>query len=100
MLVHTVLFWMKKGSPRSAARRLADECRTYLRTPSVRHLWAGPPAGTGARDVIDATYDVGLTVVFDDVKGHDAYQVHPRHKSFIARNHKRWLRVTVMDVQA
>jgi hypothetical protein len=31
------------------------------------------------RDVINTTYDVGTTVIFDDVAGHDAYQAHPLH---------------------
>jgi hypothetical protein len=99
MLVHTVFFWLKKGAPKSAAKALVADCRKYLQTPTVRHLWAAPPARTPVRDVVDATYDVGLTVVFDDVAGHDAYQEHPDHKAFIARNKKHWLRVVVYDVQ-
>jgi hypothetical protein len=97
MLVHTVFFWLKKSAPKSAARRLADDCRRLLRTPSVAELWAGPPASTPARDVIDSTYDVGLTVVFRSVADHDAYQEHPDHRKFIARNKKHWQRVVVYD---
>jgi hypothetical protein len=97
MLVHTVFFWLKKGAPASAKKRLIDDCRKYLKTPTVRHLWAGPVAKTPVRPVVDATYDVGLTVVFDGVKAHDAYQVHPRHLEFIKRNQSRWLKVAVYD---
>jgi len=99
MLVHSVFFWLRKSAPKSARAALIKDCLKYLKTPSVRHLWAGPPADTPERPVIDATYDVGLTVVFDDVKGHDAYQDHPDHLKFIERNKKHWQRVAVYDIQ-
>jgi hypothetical protein len=97
MLVHTVFFWLKKSAPKAAARRLAADCRRYLLTPTVLQLWAGPPAATPARDVVDATYHVGLTVLFRNVADHDAYQAHPDHKKFIARHKKRLQRVVVYD---
>lgn len=99
MLIHTVFFWLRKSAPKSARAALVKDCLKYLKTPTVTHLWAGPPAPTAERPVIDATYDVGLTVVFDDLKGHDAYQDHPDHKTFIERNKKHWQKVAVYDVQ-
>ena len=99
MLVHSVFFWLKKSAPKGAAAKLVKECRTYLKTSTVRHLWAAPPAPTPDRPVIDATYDVGLTVVFDDLRGHDAYQEDPQHLKFIARNKALWQRVAVYDIQ-
>lgn len=100
MLVHTVFFWLKKSAPGGARDQLVKDCHAYLKTSTVKHLWAGPPSTkTPHRDVVDATYDVGLTVVFDDAAGHDAYQDDPRHKEFIERNKAHWQRVVVYDVQ-
>jgi len=99
MLVHTVFFWLKKSAPRDAARKLAADALKYLNTPTVAHLWAAPPAKTPPRDVVDSTYDVGLSVVFKTVADHDAYQEHPDHMTFIARNKKHWQRVVVYDFQ-
>ena len=82
MLVHTVFFWMKKNAPKSAAKQTMKDALKYLKTPTVKHLWAGLPAKTEARDVINATYDVGLTVTFDSVADHDAYQEDPEHLSW------------------
>jgi hypothetical protein len=97
MFIHQVLFWMKPGAPADAARKLADDCHTYLgKVPTVRHLWAGPPAMT-PRDVVDNSYGVGLCVVLDDTAGHDVYQEHPLHKEFIARNKENWQRVQIYD---
>ena len=99
MLVHTVFFWMKKNAPKSAAQQTMKDALKYLNTPTVKNLWAGLPAKTEARDVINATYDVGLTVTFDTIADHDAYQEDPEHQVFIKRNKKNWLRVEVFDFQ-
>jgi len=99
MLVHTVFFWMKKNAPKGAARQTMKDALKYLKSPTVKHLWAGLPAKTEARDVNNATYDVGLTVTFGSVADHDAYQVAPEHQVFIKRNKKNWLRVEVFDFQ-
>jgi hypothetical protein len=99
MLVHTVFFWMKKNAPKGAAKQTVQDALKYLKTPTVKQLWAGPPAKTAARDVINSTYDVGLTVTFDSVADHDAYQEDPQHQVFIRRNKKNWLRVEVFDFQ-
>jgi hypothetical protein len=97
MFVHTVFFWLKPGTPQAARDQLVRDCTDCLGTiPTVRHLWAGPPAMT-PRDVVDNSYGVGLCVVFDDRAGHDAYQDHPSHKTFIERNQAHWQRVQVYD---
>jgi hypothetical protein len=99
MLVHTVFFWMKKSAPKGAARQTIQDALKYLNGPTVKQLWAGPPAKTEVRDVVNATYDAGLTVVFDSIADHDAYQEDPQHQVFIRRNKKHWLRVEVYDFQ-
>ena len=97
MFVHTVYFWMNPGVTDAQRRQLVDDCKAYLsKIPSVRHLWAGPPAMT-PRDVVDNSYDVGLCVVLDDAAGHDVYQEHALHKEFIARNKPHWKRVQIYD---
>ena len=97
MFVHTVYFWLNAGTPDDARRQLINDCRELLgKIPTVRHLWSGPPAMT-PRDVVDNSYDVGLSVILDDAEGHDAYQTHPKHQEFIARNKPHWKRVQVYD---
>ena len=78
---------------------MIEDCRSYLgKVPAVRHLFAGRPMNT-PREVVDNSYDVGLTVVLDDSAGHDVYQEHPLHKDFIARNKEHWQRVQIYDHQ-
>jgi stress responsive alpha/beta barrel protein len=47
--------------------------------------------------VVDNSYSVGLAVVLPDKAAHDAYQKHPLHLEFIARNQPHWDRVRVHD---
>jgi hypothetical protein len=97
MFIHSVYFWLKPGTTDNARQQLLADCRTYLtKIPTVRQLWAGPPAMT-PRTVVDNSYAVGLTVILDDVAGHDVYQEHPLHKEFGDRNRAHWARVQVYD---
>ena len=98
MLVHIVFFWVRKEAPASARQQLLDDCPKYLKSPTVKHLWVGTPADTPERDVVNATFDVGLTAIFDDLAGHNAYQEHPQHDKFIERNKPNFLRVEVFNV--
>ena len=52
MLVHNVFFWMKKNAPKNAAKQTIQDALKYLKSPSVKQIWAGAPAKTPARDVI------------------------------------------------
>ena len=97
MLIHTVYFWLKPAATEAHRKQLIHDCQKYLgKIPAVRQLWAGVPAMT-PRDVVDNSYAVGLTVVLEDVAGHDVYQAHPLHKEFIQRNQAHWARVQVYD---
>ena len=98
MLVHNVYFWVRKDAPASVRQQLLEDCSKYLKSPTVKHFWVGTPADTPRRDVINATFDVGMTVVFEDVAGHNAYQEHPQHDVFTKRNKPNFLRVEVFDV--
>ena len=97
MFIHTVYFWLKPGTSEPARAQLVRDCREYLgKIPAVRQLWAGGPAMT-PRDVVDNSYGVGLTVLLDNAAGHDVYQDHPLHQTFIERNKQHWARVQVYD---
>ena len=99
MFVHTVYFWVHADTPAAAVEQLVNDCQTLLSgVPTVRHVWAGKPVGS-ARPVVDSSYAVGVTLVFDDAAGHDVYQDHELHKEFIARNKQHWSRIQVYDFQ-
>jgi hypothetical protein len=97
MWIHTVYFWTHEGTSPAQIDSLIKDCYNYLgKIPTVKQLWAGKPAPTN-RDVVDTSYQVGLTVVLADSPAHDVYQIHELHKDFIARNKAIWKRVQVYD---
>lgn len=97
MFIHTVYFWMTKDAPASAQDALIKGCLELLgKIPTVKQIWAGKPAMT-PRDVVDNSYQVGLTVVLGDSEGHDVYQTHPLHLEFIKQHKAYWQRVQVYD---
>ncbi len=99
MLIHTVFFWLKPGL--SAAQR-ADFRRgveSLGAIASVERAYLGPPAPTPARAVVDASVSRGLTVIFRDAAAHEAYQIDPVHRAFVAQFQDRWIRVQVYDFE-
>jgi len=63
----------------------------------VRDLRIGLPAGTEARDVVDASFDVSELMVFDSLADQKAYQDHPVHQAFVAQCSHLWTKVVVYD---
>jgi hypothetical protein len=97
MLTHVVLFWAKSDLTAAERADFADGLRTLLSIPSVSAGWVGTPSATN-RAVVDRSYAFGLTVRFEDMAAHDAYQIDPIHDAFHARCVKYWTKVVVYDV--
>jgi hypothetical protein len=100
MLVHTVVFWLRKDlSPALHAAFLQEGLESLRAVPSVSQLHIGRPAAIPPRPVVDASYDYAITAVFADVAAHDAYQIDPVHKAFVARFKTDWVKVQIYDAQ-
>ena len=97
MFVHTVYFWLKPDITEEERSEFAKRASALATLPSAKHGWFGVPASTD-RPVIDRTYSYGLAVVFDDLAGHDAYQVHPIHTHFLELKHL-WTQVKIYDFE-
>ncbi|MCZ8129772.1 MAG: Dabb family protein [Steroidobacteraceae bacterium] len=98
MLVHTVLFWLDRNLSEADRAAFVADLEALRGIPSVRFVQVGQPSATN-RPVVDRTYDVGVAVHFDDLKGHDEYQVHPLHTGFLQRNSSKWVRVLIYDFE-
>jgi len=83
MLVHTVYFWLKPELTPAQRAEFRRGVESLGGIKAVRQIFVGTPAATEKRPVIDDSYSVALTVVVDDIAGHDLYQVDPLHKAFI-----------------
>ena len=99
MLVHFVLFYFKPEVSPEEREEFLSGIHMLNEIPTVRGFYVGTPADTPGRDVVRKDFDVALTVLFDDVAGHDEYGPHPIHDAFIDKYKHLWRDVAVYDAQ-
>lgn len=97
MLVHTVYFWLKSDLTPAQLAEFRRGVESLGGIKAVRQIYIGTPAATGIRPVVDSSYSVGLTIVVDDVAGHDAYQIDPLHLAFVEKCKTFWTKVQIYD---
>jgi len=100
MFIHNVYFWLKDGLDEGAITAFERGLQTLCVSPPAKAGAWGPPAPSEPRSVVDGSFSYGLHVVFDDLAGHDAYQVGAVHQAFLAGNASKWERVLVYDTTA
>ena len=96
MLIHTVLFWLRKELSTSEREDFRVALDSLKQIPSAAFVYVGSPASTPDRPLIDASYDFCLTVLLEDMAAHDAYQQNQLHQKFL-ENKKLWERVQIYD---
>ncbi len=100
MLVHTVVFWLRKDLTPAEREAFRMEGLESLRPiASVSDFYVGSPAAIPPRPVVDASYDFSITALFKDVDAHNAYQVDPVHLAFVQRFKSSWERVQIYDAE-
>jgi hypothetical protein len=97
MLIHTVLFWLKKDLTDEDLTLFEQKLRALEKISSVEQMFLGRPSSTTKRPVIDDTYDFCLTVALKDLTAHDVYQEDPLHLAFIENCSHMWERVKIYD---
>lgn len=98
-LVHHVLIWLKNPENVNDLQKLKAGAETLRNVPTVRQLIIGTPAPVAKRPITDNSFSLSCLFYFDDVAGHDAYQVHPLHKAFVEQYSSLWQKVVVYDAQ-
>jgi hypothetical protein len=96
-LTHHVFFWLKNPDSKDDLAKLVAGIRTLGQIETVRALQVAVPASTEKRPVVDSSYSVSELLMFDDVDGQNAYQVHAVHKKFVENCSHLWERVVVYD---
>lgn len=101
-LAHTVYFWLRGDAPPEAAAAMIAFYRTEVPPlPGVVSVLVGEPRRTAApRDVVDASYTLGVTTVFASAADEDVWQTHPVHQRFLARFAAHFAKVQVYDTVA
>lgn len=97
MLVHTVVFWLKKDLSKDERNFFFSEVKALGDITSVKDFHLGAPAATPKRSVVEDSYDFAITVVLKDMDAHDEYQGDPIHLEFIDKCKDMWERVVIYD---
>jgi len=96
-LAHHVFFWLKNPDSKEDLEKLLAGIRTLGKIETVRAMHVGVPASTEKRDVVETSYSASELLMFDDVEGQNAYQVHPIHQKFVKDCSHLWSKVVVYD---
>lgn len=96
-LTHAVFFELKDKDD-AAVQALVDGCYEYLAPhDGIVYFSAGARHTDYQRDVNDLSFDVALTIVFENTAAQDAYQVTEPHLQFIEAFNENWASVRVFD---
>ena len=98
MLVHSVFFWLREDLTEDELIAFKAGVDTLATIETAVAVYIGTPAATEKRPVVDDSYDIGLTVVAEDVAAHDAYQIDPIHLAFIDQFKPFWVKVKIYDI--
>lgn len=99
MIVHAVYFWLAEGLSNTEIAQFEAGVATLKHIHTVRTFELGKPASTD-RPVIDRSYSYGLLTIFDNMEGHDIYQVDPIHLTFIENCKHLWTKVLIYDTES
>ncbi len=98
MLTHHVLFWLKADTSEDQKKAFRASLESLEKVESIKSIYIGTPAPI-SRPVVDITYTFSLLIVFEDLKAHDIYQVHPLHKAFLDEFRSLFEKVIIYDAQ-
>lgn len=98
MIAHHVLFWLKADTTADQKQAFLKSLQTLENIETVKTFHVGTPAPI-ERAVVDTTYTFSLILLFDDLAGHDVYQVHPLHKAFLDEFRVFFEKVVIYDAE-
>ena len=98
-MIHTVFFWLKEGLSDEQVAFFEGELAKLPAIGTVASGAVGKPAPTETRPVTDNSFSYHLSLKFDSIADHDAYQIHADHDTFVANCKDLWERVVVYDSQ-
>lgn len=96
---HHVYFWLKDEFKNEVDRAVFEQgLDSLFGLPLVAGGRWAIPAKVMERPVIDQSWDYAITMQFNTIEEHDAYQVDPDHNVFINSFKDWWAQVQVKDL--
>ena len=97
LLRHQVFFWLRNPDSDVDRQKLIAGIEAMRSIAVIRELHVGIPAKTEERAVVDHSFSVSETMVFENSDDQLAYQLHPAHLAFVAECEHLWSKVAVFD---
>lgn len=98
MIAHHVLFWLKADTSEDQKKAFREGLESLKNIETIKTLHIGTPAPI-ERAVVDTSYTFSLILFFDDLAGHDVYQIHAVHKAFLDEFRSLFEKVIIYDAQ-
>jgi len=96
MLTHHVLFWLKADTTEEQKQAFRKGLESLSKVETIKNIYIGTPSSI-SRAVVDTTYTFSLLIIFEDMAGHDVYQVHEIHKAFLDEFRSLFEKVVIYD---
>ena len=96
MLAHHVLFWLKADTTEEQKVAFRKSLEGLEKVETVKAFHVGEPSSI-SRAVVDTTYTFSLVIFFEDMAGHDVYQVHSLPKAFLEEFRSFFEKVVIYD---
>jgi len=98
MLIHTVMFWLRKDLKPSDRALFDAEVRRLAEISYLERGYVGTPADTERRPVTDHSFDYATSLHFKSLEDHNFYQTKcPDHARFVNTCKAFWERVVIYD---
>jgi hypothetical protein len=81
-VIHTVFLWLKKPGDEQHRQRLLYATHRLRAIPGVLDIHFGEMIGSD-RDIVDDSFDIGITMYFSTTEAMNEYLVHPLHRAVV-----------------
>lgn len=81
-VIHTVFLWQKEPGNEAHRRQLLLATNRLRAIPGVLDIHFGEKIESD-RDIVDDSFDIGITMYFSDAEAMNEYLVHPLHQAIV-----------------
>ncbi len=81
-LVHIVFIWLKEPGNEGHIKQIIVETERLKAISEIQALRVGKSIPSN-RNIVDDSFDVGITMTFDDKDDMERYLEHPKHKHVV-----------------
>ncbi|MCX2574488.1 Dabb family protein [Pedobacter sandarakinus] len=94
---HFVMFWLKPQLSKEEVKKFSNFFESLRPIKEIKSLNYGLAAETPTRPVTDNSFTYALTITFNSLADHNAYQDDKAHLEAVAKFSSYWYRVVVHD---